>query len=83
MFLYRLAAVITFFSGVPLLECCRVDDKLSAVVQAEWILMLADCRSASIPVSQVVLPKETWSEVVEKECQTQQLNKTVAVDCSM
>jgi len=66
-----------------LLECCRVDDKLSAVVQAEWILMLADCRSASIPVSQVVLPKETWSEVVEKECQTQQLNKTVAVDCSM
>jgi len=30
-----MAAVITFFSGVPILECCRVDDKLSAIVQAE------------------------------------------------
>jgi len=60
-----------FFSGVPLVECCRVDDtsperiRSLAFLQAEWIPMLADCTSASIPLSQVASrspPVSWWSE---------------------
>ena len=50
-----------FFSSVPLLRWCCVDDTLPenkvaglAFLQVDWIQMLADCTSAVIPLSQVV-----------------------------